>query len=60
LSNTDEVFENHFPWVRRAHVIIEFGKPVYPKELEKEQQKRLGAYIQNIIRETLIKNESLV
>ncbi|WP_313130185.1 lysophospholipid acyltransferase family protein [Anaerocolumna sp.] len=60
LTNTDEVFENHFPWVRKTHVIIEYGKPVYPKELDKEQQKRLGAYVQNIIRETLIKNESLI
>jgi len=60
LSNTDEVFENHFPWVRKAHVVIEYGEPVYPKELTKEQQKRLGAYVQNIIRDTLLKNESLV
>ena len=60
LSNTDEVFENHFPWVRKTHVIIEFGKPVYPKELEKEQQKHLGAYVQNIIKETLEKNQALL
>lgn len=60
ISNTDEVFENHMPWIRSAHVIIEFGKPIYPKELPKEQQKFLGAYVQGIIRETLAKNESLI
>lgn len=60
ITNTDEVFENHMPWVHSAHVVIEYGKPIYPKELTKEQQKFLGSYVQNIIRETLIKNASLV
>lgn len=60
LSNTEAVFENHTPWVRRAHVIIEFGKPIYVSNLDKEQHKFLGSYVQNIIKETLIKNEPLV
>lgn len=60
ITNTDEAFENHAPWIRPAHVIIEYGKPIYPKELPKEQQKFLGAYVQGIIRETLIKNAPLV
>ncbi|ROR25748.1 1-acyl-sn-glycerol-3-phosphate acyltransferase [Mobilisporobacter senegalensis] len=60
LSNTDEAFENHFPWIRKAHVIIEFGKPVHVKELDKEHQKFLGAYVQNIIKESLDKNAKLV
>lgn len=60
ISNSDEIFENHLPWVKGAHVIIEFGEPVYPKELEKENKKFLGAYVQNIIRDLLIKNETLL
>lgn len=60
ISNSDAVFEKHVPWVRSAHVIIEYGKPVYPKELSKEQQKFLGSYIQDIIRDTLKKNAPLV
>ena len=60
LTNTEAVFENHTPWIRRAHVIIEFGKPIYVAKLDKEQHKFLGAYVQNIIKETLIKNEALV
>ncbi len=60
ISNTDEVFENHMPWVRSAHVVIEYGKPIYPKELAKEQQKFLGSYVQGIIREMLIKNAPLI
>jgi 1-acyl-sn-glycerol-3-phosphate acyltransferase len=60
ISNTDEIFENHIPWVRSAHVVIEFGKPIYPKDLDKEQLKFLGAYVQGIIRDTLKKNASLI
>lgn len=60
LTNTDEIYEKHLPWVRPAKVVIEFGKPIYPNELDKEQRKHLGAYVQNIIREMLDKNSSLV
>lgn len=56
LNNTDDLFENHTPWVRSGHVVIEFGKPIYPKDLDKEQRKFLGSYVQEIIKETLNKN----
>lgn len=60
LSNTDEAFENHLPWVRKAHVIIEFGAPVYPEKLPKEAQKHLGSYVRDIIKTMLDKNEPLI
>lgn len=60
ICNTDEVFEKHVPWVRSAHVVIEYGKPIYPKDLAKEQQKFLGTYVQDVIREMLKKNSSLI
>jgi 1-acyl-sn-glycerol-3-phosphate acyltransferase len=60
ITNTDELFENHFPRIKSAKVVIEFGKPIYPKQLDKDQQKHLGSYVQNIIKEMLDKNQSLV
>lgn len=39
INNSAAVFENQFPKIRKAHVIIEYGKPIYIKELPKEQQK---------------------
>jgi 1-acyl-sn-glycerol-3-phosphate acyltransferase len=60
ISNTDEIFENHVPWVRKAPVVIEFGKPIYPKDLSKEQSKFLGSYVQEIIKEMLEKNSKLL
>jgi len=60
ISNADAVFENHMPWIRSAHVIIEYGKPIYIKDLPKQQQKSIGSYVQGIIRETLEKNSRLL
>lgn len=60
ISNADAVFENHMPWIRSAHIIIEYGKPVYIKDLPKQQQKSIGSYVQGIIRDTLEKNSRLL
>lgn len=57
INNADAVFENHFPWIHKTHVIIEYGKPVYIKDLSKEERKFLGLHVQNIIRNTLEKNQ---
>lgn len=59
LSNTDYLFERHFPWVKKGHVVIEFGTPILPKELSKEDQKFLGSYVQSIIKDTLEKNQQI-
>lgn len=60
LNNTASIFEKQSPRVRKAHVVIEYCRPVYPDQLDKEDKKRLGQYCQNIIRETLEKNQKLV
>ena len=60
INNSAEIFENHFPALKKTHVVLEFGKPIYPKQLEKEELKNIGAYCQNIIQETIIKNAELV
>jgi 1-acyl-sn-glycerol-3-phosphate acyltransferase len=60
INNSAEIFENHVPALRKTHVVIEYGKPIYPKELAKEELKNIGAHCQNIIQETIIRNEKLV
>lgn len=49
ISNSAQIFENHMPFVRPCKVIVEYGAPVYPKELSKEDQKFLGVYTQKKI-----------
>ena len=60
MNNTAEIFEAHMPKIKSTHVVLEYGKPIYVKELSKEDQKHLGTYTQNIIYEMLEKNKSLV
>lgn len=60
MNNTSAIFEDQFPRIRKVHVILEYGKPIYPKELDKETQKHIGAYCQNIIQETINRNTALL
>ena len=54
ISNTRDIFENHLPFVRTAHVIIEYGTPVRLKELEREDKKHPGRYFQELIAQKLV------
>lgn len=60
MNNTSEIFEAHLPKIKPCHVVIEYCKPIYPDELDREDKKHLGAYTQNIILETIRKNQALV
>ena len=60
MNNTAEIFESHMPWVKKTHVVIEYGKPIYPDLLDKETKKHIGDYVHNIIQETIKKNAELV
>jgi 1-acyl-sn-glycerol-3-phosphate acyltransferase len=57
MNNADNILENHFPWIHKTHVIIEYGKPIYTNDLSKEEKKFLGVHVQKIISNTLEKNE---
>ena len=60
LNNTIEIFEAHLPRIKKTHVIIEYGAPIYPKDLDRETRKHLDTYVSDIIRETIRKNAALV
>lgn len=60
ITNSAEMFENHIPFIRRCHVILEYGKPILPAELSREERKFLGAYTQKKIQEMLDKNRALL
>lgn len=60
MNNTASIFENHFPIIKKTHVILEYGKPVYPGDLDKETRRHLASYFQDIIQETIHRNQELV
>ena len=53
ITGTADVWENHLPWIRSAHVTLQYGEPIYPKELPKEEKKHLGSYTQKKIAEMI-------
>ena len=56
ITNSDNIFENHIPKIKPVHVTLEYGKPIYPKELSKEEKKFLGAYTRSVIQDMLNKH----
>ena len=59
LTIRAEIFEAHFPKIKPCKVVVEYCKPIYPEQLDREDKKHLGAYTQKIILETLKKNRHL-
>lgn len=51
IKETEEIMENHLPWIHGGDIYIEYGAPVYPDQLEGDDKKHIGAYVQNIIQQ---------
>ena len=49
LVNSAGIFEDHLPKIKRTTVVIDFGKPIYIKDLEKDVRRNLGTYVSGII-----------
>lgn len=60
ITNSAEILENHLPKIKPCHVIIQYGEPIFIKELEKEQKKFLGAYTRDRIQEMLDTHRELL
>ncbi len=53
VRHTGEVFEDQFPSVRPRTVYLKFGKPIYMKDLDPEDRKHMGAYMQRVVEQLL-------
>ena len=58
MNNTSAILEDHFPFIRSTHVVLEYSKPIYPKELSKEERKFLGAYCEKQLTECDTQSET--
>lgn len=59
FSNTEDIFEGHFPWVKKTRVVMHYGKPIYLDDLTPEEKKHVGAYTQKVITEMLEEDKDL-
>lgn len=60
INNAAAIFEDHIPKIKKAHIVLEYGKPIYMSELTREEKKNIGAKVQALIEETYFKNKELV
>ncbi len=58
FTGTSAIFEDHFPWIKKGNVTIQFGEPIYIDQLEKEEQKHLGAYTREKVVEMLAREDA--
>lgn len=60
INNAGAIFEDHIPRIKKAHVVIEYGKPIYVKDLSKEERRRISPMVQETIKTNYMKNKDLV
>lgn len=53
MTNADQIFEAHKPFIRKTKVTVKYGKPIYIDKLAPEEKKHIGAYTQNIVKKML-------
>lgn len=58
IVNSAAVLEDHFPRIKRATVVIEYGNPVYIDELSKEERRSIGTRVKEIIEDTYFRNKA--
>lgn len=56
MVGTSAIFEDHLPRIKKQTVIIEYGKPIDIKSLDKDTRKNLSAYVQEIMSEAYHRN----
>ena len=60
INNAGSIFEDHIPKIKKTHVVLEYGEPIYPDQLSKEEKRRLSEITLERIKEMYFKNKELV
>lgn len=50
-TNTENIFEEHLPWVRKASVTMSFGDPIDVSAMDREEKKHIGETVRQIIQD---------
>ena len=56
MNNNDAVFEQHLPWIRKAHVIVEYCEPIDMTQMERAEKKHIGETVRAILQEKVDRN----
>ena len=60
MNNTIEMFEKHIPFVKKTHVVIEYGRPIETEGLTKKEIRELPEKCRELIQRTIEKNAALI
>lgn len=60
IVGTGDILDDHFPKIRPARVVIEFGKPIETASLGREEIKELPDRVRDIIIEAYDRNKKLI
>ena len=52
MVGVENVLIRHIPFVKATKVVVEFGDPIDPAKLDKENLKNIGGYVGSIMQET--------
>lgn len=57
IVNAGDIFEDHLPKIRKTKVIIEYGEPIYPDRLDRNEKKQLCDMVVQEIKAMYFKNK---
>ena len=59
-NNTSAALEDHLPFFKKTHTVLEFGKPIDVASMDREQKKNLAKDVQDLIEKMYEENKALV
>ena len=57
INNSADIYEDHFPKIRKTHVVLEYLPPININDLSKEEKKHVGSLVLAQIQETYFQNK---
>ena len=60
IVGTGDILEDHFPKIKAAPVVVEFGDPIETASMSRDEQKELPDRVRNLIMETYERNKKLL
>ena len=57
MTNTPKIYEAQAPLLKKTHVVLQYGKPILPDELDADTKKHIGVYTKCVIEQMLEENE---
>ena len=60
ITGSANIFEAHFPKIYKTHVVLEYGEPIDPTTMAKDEQRHLGIATRMMIAQMIHKNKELL